>query len=197
MGTHDQWIQQACQMYTTRLATTSNMEIRTEWHKTNDALLKSVVGTDLAAAAAAAAATAVDNNQDSGRSATVVLLDPQGKMPSSEEFSEQLYDWLEEGGSRLVFCIGGAEGLPPELKTGYVQLSSQQQQKQQQKQKQKQKGGTRKATSTAGRSSTTTTKQLPLLSLSKLTFTHQFARILLIEQIYRATEIRRGSSYHK
>jgi 23S rRNA (pseudouridine1915-N3)-methyltransferase len=37
----------------------------------------------------------------------------------------------------------------------------------------------------------------PLISLSKLTWTHSMARLLLIEQIYRATEIRKGSSYHK
>ena len=35
-----------------------------------------------------------------------------------------------------------------------------------------------------------------LLSLSKMTFTHEMARLFLLEQIYRAIDIARGGKYH-
>ena len=87
-----------------------------------------------------------------------MLLDPKGTTCTSEVFAEKVFEWLNQGGSRLSFVIGGAEGLPAELLQD---------------------------------------KSLQTIRLSDLTFTHQFARVCLTEQIYRATEIKKGSGYHK
>ena len=135
----EQWLEDAYSMYETRLRP-SNLDVETLWHKSDPELIKAVVA-------------------DKEKGHTIILMDPTGKMRSSEQFSEDLFSWMEEGGSRVVFVIGGAPGLPPELKDW----------------------------ASKGK----------LISLSPMTFTHQFARTILMEQIYRASEIRKGSGYHK
>lgn len=132
------WQEDACDMYLTRLKP-SGLDVQTEWHKDNSALTKNV-------------------QSDYDKNLPVILLDPTGAQYTSEKLSQNMYRWIENGGSRMTFVIGGAEGLPAELKTEPNSI---------------------------------------LMSLSALTFTHQFARLVLIEQIYRASEIRKGSSYHK
>lgn len=134
----EKWLDSSYSTYETRLKST-NLQVTTQWHKNDEELMKNI-------------------DSDGSKNHVIVLLDPLGKMCTSEKFSESMYKWLEEGGSRLTFVIGGAEGLPDEIKSNY---------------------GSR------------------MLSLSALTFTHQFARILLMEQIYRASEIKKGSGYHK
>ena len=133
----EKWLDDAYAMYDKRLRP-SSLEVETTWHKDNEALEKGVEG-------------------DKNKGHSVVLLDPLGKTRTSEKLSEDIYNWLDQGGSRLSFVIGGAEGLPEEMKQ----------------------------------------QNRNHLSLSSLTFTHQFARVLLMEQIYRSSEIKKGSGYHK
>lgn len=51
--------------------------------------------------------------------------------------------------------------------------------------------------SSCGLSKTISNKADLKLSLSKMTFLHQFARLILIEQIYRAFKILNRETYHK
>lgn len=141
------WLEDAYSMYDTRL-NPSNVDVATYWHKNNPELVKNVM-----------------NDVDKGH--TVVLLDPTGKQKTSEQFSEDVYRWLDDGRSRLSFVIGGAEGLPPELKYGQDYSNG------------NKKG--KKSGSGVGRGGGGGHSQFQLLSLSTLTFTHQFARTLLME----------------
>ena len=136
----EKWLESAYSTYDTRLRPT-NLNVSTQYHKNDVELVRGI-------------------ESDEEKNHKVVLLDPLGKLCTSEAFSEDMYRWLEEGGSRLTFVIGGAEGLPHEVKQG-------------------------------GRN------RDDMLSMGMMTFTHQFARLLLMEQIYRAQEIKKGSGYHK
>lgn len=129
----EKWIQQGIELYTTRLRPV--LDVECTFVKDDAALVLAVQKCDDVA----------------------IILDERGPTCNSVQFSERLFTALEEGGSRMSFFIGGAEGLPPELKADRKRL----------------------------------------LSLGSLTLTHQMARLILVEQVYRATEIRRGSGYHK
>jgi 23S rRNA (pseudouridine1915-N3)-methyltransferase len=152
------WLEEGCAMYESRLLP-SNLQVETTWHKDNPSLLKGVEG-------------------DKSKGHSIVLLDPLGVTKTSERLADDIYEWLDQGGSRLSFVIGGAEGLPPELK--YPDYSN-----------------TKTNINQKSPTQAIVTANMTMISLSALTFTHQFARMLLMEQIYRATEIRKGSGYHK
>lgn len=129
--TKEKWLSEALEEYSKRLSAV--VQIESVWAKDDRQLLEWVYKEE-----------------------RFLCLDPGGQLYTSKEFSELLSQQWEKGGSRLTFVIGGAEGLPQELK----------------------ERGT-------------------LISLSPLTFTHQITRLILVEQIYRAAEIQKGSHYHK
>jgi 23S rRNA (pseudouridine1915-N3)-methyltransferase len=88
-------------------------------------------------------------------SAHVVALDAGGKAMTSESFAVWLDARTTRGKGKIVFLIGGADGLPP-------QILSRSEEK---------------------------------LSLSQMTLPHRLARVVLVEQLYRAVTILRGEPY--
>jgi 23S rRNA (pseudouridine1915-N3)-methyltransferase len=139
--TKEAWLEQALNEYIKRLQPIAAFEF--VWAKNDKQLLELV-----------------------GKEGYFICLDANGMLMSSEKFSGYLIDRLEKNGSRLTLVIGGAEGLPAELKAGNG------------------------AGAGAGAGA-------ELISLSPMTLTHQATRLILLEQIYRAFEIARGSKYHK
>lgn len=131
--TKEAWLEQALNEYIKRLQPIASFEF--VWAKNDKQLLELTA-----------------------KESYFICLDANGTLMSSEKFSGYLLDRLEKNGSRLTLVIGGAKGLPAELK------------------------------SRSG---------VELISLSPMTLTHQAARLILLEQIYRAFEIARGSKYHK
>lgn len=53
----------------------------------------------------------------------VLCLSPEGKLLNSEEFSSLMQEKFLEGGSRLCFAIGGADGLPSDIRKAYQKIS--------------------------------------------------------------------------
>ncbi len=86
-----------------------------------------------------------------------VVLDPAGRMASSEELAQWLTQWETRGVATACFLIGGHLGLHRSV-LDQADL---------------------------------------VLSLSRLTFTHEMTRLILLEQLYRAWTIKAGHNYHK
>ena len=106
-------------------------------------------------AALAKEAEAIRSRLPSG--AMIVAMCVEGKTRSSEELAALMAQSANQGGSHVVFLIGGSFGLHPSVKA----LAA------------------------------------VKLSMSPMTFPHHLARVMLLEQIYRAYQINAGSKYHK
>uniref|UniRef100_A0A0G4I1Y4 Uncharacterized protein n=1 Tax=Chromera velia CCMP2878 TaxID=1169474 RepID=A0A0G4I1Y4_9ALVE len=172
-----EWQATALEEYQNRLSPFLDLEV--VWHRDNDALIQSL-------------------KKRQSRGGALVVLDECGASMGSAEFSDFFFEQMVNGGSRVAFVVGAAEGLPEELKQMVYQQA---------KAGSKSAGGSLK-TSNGKKAGGEAAKQQKTgafkwdpppktFSLSRLTFTHEMALVLLAEQIYRANEIRRNSGYHK
>ena len=84
----------------------------------------------------------------------IISLTEEGQSFTSIELTSLLLNFKNK---KINFLIGGADGIPSDIKD----------------------------------------KSHLLLSLSPLTFPHELARLILIEQIYRAISISNNSPYHR
>jgi len=85
-----------------------------------------------------------------------VALDERGKTLPSTTFAQKIGNWRDQGRD-IVFLIGGAGGLAPELRD----------------------------------------RADMVLSFGTATWPHMLARVMLVEQVYRAQEILVGHPYHR
>lgn len=89
--------------------------------------------------------------------ALLVTLDERGKLLSSPEFANKLAGWRDNSQRDLVFMIGGADGIAPDLRAE-ADFS---------------------------------------ISFGKMVWPHMLARVMLCEQLYRASNILSGGPYHR
>lgn len=92
-----------------------------------------------------------------GRDDYLIAMDPLGQRLDSERFARIIADRREHSLKRMVFVLGGPDGL-----SQAVRVRSQR-----------------------------------VISLSPMTFSHELARLLLLEQIYRAFTLVHHIPYHK
>lgn len=88
--------------------------------------------------------------------AHVIALHVQGRVLTSEQWSQQLAGWMQQGRD-VALLIGGPEGLAPQC----LQRADER------------------------------------WSLSALTLPHPLVRLVVVEQLYRASTILQGHPYHR
>ena len=126
-----------------KYALISLTELKDESNKINENIVKEIEGERI-----------LSNIKDGFY---VVLLDLQGVMLDSVEFSKKIDEISTYYSSKIAFIIGGSFGVSEEVK-----------------------------------------KRADLkISFSKMTFPHQLAKGILLEQIYRSFKILKNESYHK
>ena len=107
----------------------------------------------------------------------VVALCIEGKLCSSEELSRRMADFGVQGKTQITFLIGGSVGLSEDVKKlADWRLFI---------------GGS------YGLAERLKGESWVKLSMSPMTFPHHLARVMLLEQLYRAYQIAAGTKYHK
>jgi len=130
----DAWLVEGCEQYAKRLRPKAPLELVEV--KDDDELVRRVTA------------------HTRGR---LWALDEKGRQWTSVELAAELERNMNAGEASITFVIGGADGLPDEVR--------------------------RRAHVT--------------WSLGKLTLPHRLARLILLEQLYRAHSIMRGEPYHR
>jgi 23S rRNA (pseudouridine1915-N3)-methyltransferase len=73
-------------------------------------------GAELKAREGALLQAAVDRAAKTGGRPILVALDERGKILGSRDFAARLKGWEEQGAPEILFLLGGADGLAPELR---------------------------------------------------------------------------------
>ena len=142
------WVTQACEDYLKRFSKGISVEI-----------VDIKPGVRSKQTAKDEAAQAIERDRlltSTQKNSTLIALDETGKSVTTKELAGMLDDWMSSG-DNIDICIGGADGLHPEVK----QQASK------------------------------------ILSLSSMTLPHAFARLLILEQLYRAHCINVNHPYHR
>lgn len=74
-------------------------------------------GAELKAREGALLRAALDRAAKPAGNPVLVALDERGKMLASRDFAARLKAWEEQGTSEIVFLLGGADGLAPEIRS--------------------------------------------------------------------------------